>query len=99
MKVIRYSVQDHPHGWSVWELCSDSYARGACRYELWCQCLHSDGGPLQCVLKVAQTVGQALEVCDVLEAALGGVREVNCEDAKHVRSGVLSDLGDWEVAH
>lgn len=76
MKVGRYSVQVHPEGWAVWELCSDRYAHGACRYELWCQCLHSDGGPLQCIAKVVPTLGQALEVCETLEAATGGVKEV-----------------------
>lgn len=98
MKVVRYSVQPHPDGgFAVMELCSDWYAHGACRYELWCQCLHSDGGPLQCIAKVCGTLAQALEVCEVLEAALGGVRDGKCEDAKHGRSGVLSDVGDGEV--
>lgn len=75
MKVVRYSVQEHPDGYAVWELCSDWYAHGACRYELWCQCVHSSGGPLQSVCKVVGDLSQALAVCEVLEAAQGGVKE------------------------
>lgn len=93
MKVVRYSVQDHAEGWAVWELCSDWYAHGACRYELWCQCLHSDGGPLRSVVKVFDTLARALEVCEVMEAATGGVREVS--DGKRSR-GVL-DIDGWAV--
>jgi len=76
VKVVRYSVQEHPDGVEVWEVCPDWYARGACRFELWCQCLHSSGGPRCAVVKVLPTLAQALAVCDTLEAATGGVMEV-----------------------
>lgn len=76
MKVVRFSVQEGADGYEVWELCRDWYSAGACRYELWCQCLHSDGGPLQAIVKRCDTLAQALDVCETLEAAQGGVKEV-----------------------
>ena len=76
MKHVRYAVQDHPAGWSTWELCSDWYAFGECRFALWCQCNHSSGGPLRSVVKVLGTVADALAVCETLEAAQGGVKEL-----------------------
>lgn len=84
MKVVRYAVQEHPDGYAVWELCEDWYAHGACRYEVWCQCVHSSGGPLRSVCKVVDTLGQALDVCETLEAATGGVKEFGS-----VRDGVF----------
>lgn len=77
MKVVRYSVQEHPDGQAVMEVCAGFFSAGACRFELWCQCMHSSGGPLQSVVKVLGTLPDALAVCDVLEAAQGGVREVS----------------------
>lgn len=90
MKVVRYSVQEHAEGFAIWELCPDWYARGACRLELWCQCLHSCGGPLRHVELVVSELGQALVMCEVLEAAKGGVKEV-----EHVVSvgAVVVDVG------
>ena len=73
---MRYAVQDHPAGWSTWELCSDWYAVGECRFALWCQCNHSSGGPLRSVVKVLGALGDALAVCETLEAAQGGVKEL-----------------------
>lgn len=77
MKVVRYSVQEHPAGYAVWELCADFYAVGACRYELWgCQCLHTSGGSFQSIVKVLETLPEALEACSTFEAATGGIKEI-----------------------
>ena len=43
MKVVRYSVQEHPDGFCVMELCAGFLEAGMCRLELWCQCVHSSG--------------------------------------------------------
>lgn len=77
MKVVRYSVQEHPDGYAVWELCPEEYAGRSCRFALWCQCVHSSGGPLTAVVKVVPTLAQALAVCETMEAATGGVKEVS----------------------
>lgn len=95
MKVVRYSVQDHPDGYAVWELCPDVYAVGECRYALWCQCLHSSGGPLCAVVKVLGTLADALAVCETMEAAMGGIKEVS--DGERCGSGIAPD--DWEVPY
>lgn len=96
MKVVRYSVQEHPDGgFAVMELCSDWYAHGACRYELWCQCVHSDGGPLALVVRVFDVQRDALAFADTLEAAQGGIREVNFV----ARSVCPSNLEDGDVPY
>lgn len=87
----------------MWELCSDWYAHGACRYELWCQCLHSSGGPLRSVVKVVPTLRQALEACEVLEAAEGGIKgvadgsEVGADGGRRV--GAVDGVGGGELPY
>lgn len=68
MKPLRYSVQADPDGFGVWEVCPDVLAHGECRYALWCQCVHSDGGPLHLRAKVCGTLSEALACADVFEA-------------------------------
>lgn len=100
MKVVRYAVVQAPEGGlAVMRLCPQWYAHGACRYELWCDCRHSCGGPLRDVVRRFESLPLALEFAEISERNRGGVREVNCEDAKHVRGDVLPDFGDWEVPY
>lgn len=71
-------MQEHPAGFAVWEVCPRWYARGWCAYALWCRCALSDGGPLESVVGVHESLPDALEGAEVLEAAKGGVVEVPC---------------------
>lgn len=90
-------MQEHPAGFAIWELCPTWYAHGACRSELWCSCRLSDGGPLQSIVQVDATLQEALEACDVLEAAKGGIREVpsgTACDAAAVAAFCSIDPGD-----
>jgi hypothetical protein len=43
--------------WRVMRRCDDWQTFGACRYELWCQCVHAAGGPLR--EAVFESVGEA----------------------------------------
>lgn len=100
MKVVRFAVLEDECGYAVWSVCPDYYRHGRCRFELWCSCVHSAGGPLESRFAMFGSLDAAVSAADALEAAEGGVRDVGDVSGVSDSPGLPAlELDDGDVSY